>query len=101
MSQEKIILKDILFNKEKVSAFAQSIKSVYINFDEKKYIEETVSKFSHLELKQRIYHMKDMLKKYLPDDYKTAVGIMLASLPAELDPNKTDGDFGSFIFSPF
>jgi hypothetical protein len=60
-----------------------------------------VEKFPELELKQRIYYMRDMLKKHLPDDYKAAVNIMLASLPAELDPNKTDDDFGSFIFSAF
>ena len=101
MSQEKIILKDIMFNKEKVSAFAQNIKNVYSNFQEEDYINETIQKFPGLELKQRIHYMKNMLKKYLPDDYKTAVGIMISSLPDELDPNKTDNDFGSFILSPY
>ena len=45
--------------------------------------------------------MKDMLKKYLPDNYKTAVNIMIASLPIALDPNKEDDDFGMFILSPY
>ena len=101
MSQEKIILKDILFNIEKVSLFAENIKRVHWDFQEEKYVQETVNKFPELELKQRIYHMKDMLKKYLPDDYKTAVNIMLESLPTELDSNKTDDDFWSFILSPY
>jgi 3-methyladenine DNA glycosylase AlkC len=29
------------------------------------------------------------------------VGIILASLPEELDPKKTDDDFGDFIFAPY
>jgi hypothetical protein len=45
--------------------------------------------------------MKGMLKKYLPDDYETAVNIMLASLPIELDRSKEDDDFGMFILSPY
>lgn len=101
MPQEKITLKDLLFNKEKVTAFAQNITAVHSDFEEEKYIDETVDKFSELELKQRIYHMKDMLKKYLPEDYETAVNIMIQSLPEELDNYKTDDDFGSFIFSPY
>ena len=101
MPQEKIILKDIMFNREKVSIFSSAIKNVYSDFQEEKYINETLEKFPELELKQRIYHMKDMLKKYLPEDYKTAVNIMLDSLPIELDPNKIDDDFWSFILSPY
>jgi len=101
MPQEKIILKDIMFNRVKVSILSSAIKHVYPDFDEQGYINQAVEKFPELELKQRIYYMRDMLKKHLPDDYKAAVNIMLASLPAELDPNKTDDDFGSFIFSAF
>ena len=101
MPQEKIILKNILFNAEKVSLFAENIKHIYWDFQTEKYIQETISKFPELELKQRIYYMRDMLKKYLPEDYKTAVNIILASLPEELDSNKTDDDFWSFILSPY
>lgn len=101
MSQEKIILKDFMFNRKKVTTFAQNITNVYAGFEEKKYINDTVEKFPELELKQRIHHMKDMLRKYLPDDYKTAVNIIIQSLPEELDNTKTDDDFGSFILSPY
>jgi hypothetical protein len=101
MPQEKIILKGLMFNKEKVTAFAQNITVVYSHFEEEKYTQEVVKKFPELELKQRIHHMKDMLKKYLPEDYETAVNIMIQSLPEELDNSKTDDDFGSFILSPY
>ncbi|MCP4523075.1 MAG: DNA alkylation repair protein [Candidatus Gracilibacteria bacterium] len=101
MVQEKIILKDLLFNKEKVSELSGYIKKVYPEFEEKIYIEETIFLFPELELKQRIHHMKDMLRKHLPDDYITAVLILIKSLPEELDPEKTDNDFGSFTLSAY
>jgi hypothetical protein len=101
MTQEKLILKDVLFNKQKVEDFARNIQNVYPDFEKENYINDTVNKFPELELKQRIYHMKDMLKKYLPDYYQTAVNIMIQSLPEELDPHKQDDDFGSFILSPY
>ena len=101
MLKEKIILKDMMFNRKKVSILSWFIKNVYYEFKEEDFINEIVEKFPELELKQRIHHMKDMLKKYLPDDYETAVNIMLASLPIELDPSKEDDDFGMFILSPY
>lgn len=101
MPKEKIILKDMMFNKKKVSILSWFIINVYSEFKEEDFINEVLKKFPELELKQRIYHMKDMLKKYLPDDYKTAVNIMIASLPVELDPSKEDDDFGMFILSPY
>lgn len=101
MPLEKIILKDQLFNLDSVSLLAGYIKNVYPEFQEQKYIHEVTSKFPELELKQRILHMRDMLKFFLPDDYKSAVEILIRSLPAELDPKKTDDDFGSFILSPY
>ena len=63
MPQEKIILKDIMFNKQKVLDFARKITAVYSDFEEEKYTEEVVKKFPELELKQRIHHMKDIFKK--------------------------------------
>lgn len=101
MPQEKIILKDMMFNRTKVSILSGYIKHVYPDFDEQGYINQTVEKFPELELKERIHHMKDMLKIYLPQDYKVSVNIMLESLPIELDPDKTDDDFGSFILSAY
>ena len=101
MTQEKLILKDVLFNQQKVEDLARNIQNVYSYFEKENYVNDTVNKFPELELKQRIHHMKDMLKKYLPDDYKTAVNIIIQSLPKELDPHKQDDDFGSFILSPY
>lgn len=94
-------MKDALFNAPKVSMIASEIKSVYGDFEQEKFEKETVEKFPELELKARIFHIRDMLAKYLPDDFREATTILLKALPPELDSTKTDDDFGDFIYSPY
>ncbi len=101
MGKEKLSLKDMMFNKQRVTFLSWLIKEAYKEFDEVNFIDDVLVKFPELELKERIYHIKDNLKIYLPDNYKLAVSIMRQSLPPELDPNKTDDDFGYFILSSF
>ena len=101
MEKGKFSLKDMMFNKQRVTFLSGLIKEAYEEFDEDNFIDDVLVKFPELELKERIHHIKDNLKIYLPDNYKLAVSIMLQSLPDELDPNKTDDDFGYFILSPF
>jgi hypothetical protein len=60
-----------------------------------------MEKFPELELKQRMYHIRDMLYTYLPKDYPTAIEIIKKALPKELDNTKTDDDFGDFIHAPY
>jgi len=98
---EKFSLKDDLFNRQKIEKIAQEIKEVYATFDISHFIEETLEAFPKLALKERIYHIRDMLHKYLPDDYKEAVTILLKALPSELDTSKSDNDFGDFIYAPY
>ncbi len=99
--EKRFSLKDQLFNEVKVTYLASQIESVYPSFPKELFIEETMERFPELELKQRIYHIAQMLKKSLPQDYRKAVKIILAALPPELDPTKTDNDFGDFILAPF
>lgn len=99
--EEKFVLKDFLFSPEKVQAVSERIKEVFPEFDEKNFKKDIVEKFPELELKQRISHMANMLKKYLPSDYTQATEILLASLPPILDPSLTDGDFWDFIYAPY
>ena len=99
--KEKFSLKDELFNSQKVEKIAFEIKEVYPTFEVSQFTKETLVKFPKLELKERIYHIRDMLYKYLPSDYKKAVTILLQALPPELDPRKSDDDFGDFIYAPY
>ncbi len=94
-------MKDDLFNAQKVVKIASEIKAVYGTFAQEKFEKETVVKFPELELKERIFHIRDMLKKYLPDDFVEATNILLEAQPSELDPTKCDDDFGDFIYAPY
>ncbi len=101
MEKEKFSLKDHLFNKEKVEKIAYELLQVYPAFQTKDFIQETIVEFPNLELKDRIRHIRTMLRKQLPDSYPEAARIILASLPQALDENNTDGDFGDFIYAPY
>jgi 3-methyladenine DNA glycosylase AlkC len=101
MIKEKFSLKDHLFNKEKVEKIAYELSQVYPAFQTKDFIQETIVEFPNLELKDRIRHIRTMLRKHLPGPYPEAMGIILASLPQALNESKTDGDFGDFIYAPY
>jgi len=100
-NKEKFSLKDELFNALKVEKIANEIKVVYSSFDADTFTDEVLALFPELELKERMYHMRDMFKKYLPSDYVEATNILLEALPKELDTNKYDDDFGDFIYAPY
>ena len=93
-------LKDQLFNSNKVQYLGDLIGQVYPAFDRAAFHSDVVNAFPRLELKQRIEHISTCLHQYLPDTYATALDIILNSLPPELDPTKTDDDFGDFILAP-
>ncbi len=93
-------LKDQLFNAEKVAYLSDQFSAVYSDFAAAQFQQEVVSKFPELELKERIAHITERLHAHLPQDYLTALNIILDALPPELDPTLTDDDFGDFIISP-
>lgn len=98
---EKVLLKDILFNKTKVEQIAGEIHRVHPSFKKSGFVRDVVNRFPELELKARISWITECLKKYLPGDYKRAVNILLKALPAPNNPDLTDNDFGDFIYAPY
>ena len=94
-------MKDALFNLAKVQKIAGEIKTVYKPFAKKEFEEDVLKAFPSLELKERIYHIRDTLHIYLPQEYTVAVNILLEALPDELDDSKSDDDFGDFIYAPY
>jgi len=97
----KFSLKDELFNPPKVEKLANEITKVYPVFKDTDFTKEVLEKFPSLELKERIYHIREMLYLYLPSEYNRAIEIILKALPPELDPTKSDDDFGDFIYAPY
>ncbi len=83
--KEKFSLKDWLFNEEKVTKIANEIHGVYPDFDTGHFIRTTVAQFPSLELKARISWISENLKLHLPQDYRQAMTILLASLPQPHD----------------
>ena len=101
MKKDRFSLKDELFNPLKVEKLANEIREVYPSFNHTDFREEVLAKFPSLELKERIYHIREMLYCYLPKAYGEAIEIILKALPPELDPTKSDDDFGDFIYAPY
>lgn len=100
-AKPKFSLKDQLFNKEKVKYLSGLIKKVYPGFLSTKFEKEVLNKFSKLELKERISHISDMLRKYLPEDFEESVNIMIKSLPVIQENWEMDNNFWDFIFAPY
>lgn len=97
---EKFSLKDQLFNKQKVKYLTSLIQNVYPAFEHQIFVHDIIAQFPALELKARIACIRDQLKLHLPKDFELALSIILKALPPPLDPNKSDDDFGDFIFAP-
>lgn len=90
----KLLLKDQFFNKENVKYLAHLIKKVYPKLNELKFKKEILKKFPELELKERFYWIRENIEKYLPNNYKETLKILLESIKEE--PEKED-----FIFAAF
>lgn len=98
---EVFSLKDQLFNQDKLIYLSRRLCGADAGFDGPGFVAQVMARLPELELKQRINWIADCLAKVLPDDFPAAAKVILASLPAPLDPAKTDDDFGDFIFAPF
>lgn len=101
MDNQRVLLKDLLFNEDKVAQIAAELSRAQPTFDAAAFTDEVVSRFPGLELKQRIAWIADCLQASLPSDYRRAVRVLLRSLPAPCDPARSDGDFGDFIYAPY
>ena len=96
----KFSLGEKLFNLKKVTYLAALIKNVDVEFKDVEFTQKIIVQFPELALKQRITCIRQHLEIYLPNDYPSALKIIVNALPCELDPTKADQDFGDFIFAP-
>lgn len=101
MTVQHLLLKDKLFNHDKVDQLAAELCVVYPTFDARAFVDTATSRFPELELKQRIAWIADCLETHLPDEFRRAVNVIVRSLPTPCDPTLTDGDFGDFIYAPY
>ena len=101
MINQKVLLKDILFNQTKIEQIANEIYLVHPSFKMADFIRDVVVAFPELELKERISWISECLNKYLPSDYRHTVSILVRALPPPNNPTLTDNDFGDFIYAPY
>ena len=92
-------LKDELFNAETVGHLGQLFEDAGI-FDAQPFVDAVMPQMLPLELKARINCIADVLAEFLPSDFPSAAHAIRQALPPELDPTKTDDDFGHFIYAP-
>lgn len=100
-TEVRFSLKDELFNPTKVKKLSTEIKAVHPAFNKIAFDKAVLTAFPEQELMERIRGIRDQLRAFLPKEYKQALDIILKALPPELDPKKTDNDFGDFIYSPY
>lgn len=82
---EKILLKDQLLSPQKVEHLAMLIQKGYPDFQASDFLKESTSIFPELELKERMYRVRDMLKKYILEEYETSVKILHAATKEETE----------------
>lgn len=93
-------LKDQLFNAEKVRYLAGLFAVAEAGFDADLFEQQVMERLPDLELKQRIAWIADCLGERLSGPVEEIDPVLRAALPPPLDPERTDDDFGDFIFAP-
>lgn len=78
------LMKDY-FNEDLAKHYAEDIGKVYPEFDGENFIKDTVSKIEGGRMSERIEEFAGQLRKYLPDDYTEATGIIIEMLGNEND----------------
>ncbi|MEM9952723.1 MAG: DNA alkylation repair protein [Chloroflexota bacterium] len=71
------------FNRDSAKRLAESIQAVYPSFKVDEYADQVAVAVEGLELKARVAEMSCLLREHLPDDYETAVDILVQSLDEE------------------
>ncbi|QBY00174.1 hypothetical protein E2K80_04995 [Rhodophyticola sp. CCM32] len=93
----KFSLKDHLFNAESLGDLAAEYAAGLPGFDADGFLAEVLPGLQGRELMQRLDWIADCLQTRLPEDFPAMAAALEAAMPPELDPTKTDDDFGRFI----
>lgn len=80
-----VLMKDKYYNYDSLHDLASRIKAVFPSFQENDFVDHIMNEtWDALELKARMRQITINLGKYLPPDYKQALGIIDQSLPGIL-----------------
>lgn len=94
---ERYSLKDDLFNPRTVGQLAQEYATGVPGFDAARFEAEALAGFAERELMARMEWLADCVETQLAPDFPTMADQLEAAMPARLDPDLKDDDFGQFI----
>jgi len=90
-------LKDQLFNAETVGRLAAEYTAGVPGFDGARFATEALGGFAERELMARLEWLADCIEAQLSPDFPTMADQLEAAMPARLNPDLRDDDFGHFI----
>ena len=85
------------FGPEVVRRLGEEIAAVHRPFDRRAFERDALGGFEAFELLDRGRHLGRVLQQHLPENFATAVDVLLATLPAEKAPA---GGMASFFYLP-
>lgn len=88
-----------LFNPTIVSAMGQHLQRCYPDFKRKRFEQQALTGLAELELKARATHIQSALDAQLPEDFRQACEIMLASLSTKTNEDWLPEDIHSLGIS--
>ncbi len=94
---ERFSLKDHLFNAETLGRLAAEYAAGLPSFDAEGFLSDVLPGLQGRELMQRLDWIADCIEARLAPDFPTMADQLEAAMPSQLDPSKTDDDFGHFI----
>ncbi len=95
---ENFQIRDV-FNPQVVSQLAASLNSVWPAFDPVSFCENINPRLPQLTFSERSQLITDVLAKHLPDDFPTAVDVLLKSLPGKIEKQEIEG-YDGFMIMP-
>ncbi len=96
MSKSEFQLRDV-FNAEMVNRLTQNLAQAWPPFDQPRFVNATVPQFPALSFGARNSLIADALHAFLPDDYNTAVTILISALGPEPQADSLSGFDGMII----
>lgn len=101
LTASKTLLKDQLFNAEKLRLLSEPLAAQSVGFDTQGFVHTVLSGYPARELSERIAWTREQLQCFLPGNYREQVDLILKALPAPCDPGLSDNDFGDFIYAVY
>jgi 3-methyladenine DNA glycosylase AlkC len=88
-----------VFNPQVVNQLAGSLKSVWPAFDSISFCQNINPRLPELTYSERSQLITDALAQHLPEDFPTAVDILVKSLPGKIEKQEIEG-YDGFIILP-